>query len=45
MPHLQAVVRPLVGIFKVKIADFVSRTQDHRTIATQFLFNFPIKKW
>ena len=45
MPRLQAVVRPLAGNFLAKITDFVSRTQDNRTIVTRFLVLFHAKKW
>ena len=39
MPRLKAVVWPLAGNFWVKIADFASRTQDNRTIVTNFDFD------
>ena len=44
MPRLQAVVRPLAGNFLVKIADFASRTQNNRTIASRFLVLFSGQK-
>ena len=45
MPRLPAVVQALAGCFGVKIAEFASRTQDNRTIATQILPIFPVKRW